>query len=61
MSNQFPQGQPFGQNQPGQVPHCQVLGLSVEWEDHFFVESGAFDQVGFAQMVGLVGIDYSFD
>jgi hypothetical protein len=38
-----------------------VLGLLVEWEDHFFVESGAFDQVGFAQMVGLVGIDYSFD
>jgi hypothetical protein len=37
------------------------LGLSVEWEDHFFVESGAFDQVGFAQMVGLVGIDCSFD
>ena len=27
---------------------------------HFFVGSGAFDQVGFDQTVGLVGIDYSF-
>ena len=42
------------------MPHCQVLGLSVELGDRFFVEPEASGLVGFGRKVGLVGIDYSF-